>query len=189
MDALARAVGVDPAEIRRLNYHEPFSEPTATPAGLQLDSGNYAAALEKALETAGYDGLREEQRQRRERGDARQLGIGLASYTENGGLSPSKMTAALRLGAPGWETASVRMLASGEVEVTTGTSPHGQGHETSWAQIAADALGVSPDDVEVLHSDTALAPTASTPTARAAPRWAAWPCISRAARSWRRRRR
>jgi len=158
MDALARAVGVDPAEIRRRNYHEPFDEPTATPAGLQLDSGNYAAALEKALEAAGYDELRAEQRERRERGDVRQLGIGLASYTENGGLSPSKITAALRLGAPGWETASVRMLASGKVEVTTGTSPHGQGHETSWAQIAADSLGVSPDDVEVLHSDTALAP-------------------------------
>ncbi len=158
MDALARELGMDPAEIRRRNYHQPFSEPVTSPAGLQLDSGNYGAALEKALELADYEGLRAEQRRRRERSTPVQLGIGLASYTENGGLSPSKMTAALRLGAPGWETASIRMLASGKVEVVTGTSPHGQGHETSWSQIAADALGVSPEAVEVLHSDTSLSP-------------------------------
>ncbi len=158
MDALARRLGMDPAEIRRRNYHEPFDEPVASPAGLQLDSGNYGAALEKALDLARYDDLRAEQRRRRESGDPVQLGIGLASYTENGGLSPSKMTAALRLGAPGWETASIRMLASGKVQVVTGTSPHGQGHVTSWSQIAADALGVSLEDVEVLHGDTSLSP-------------------------------
>ena len=158
MDALARRLGMDPAEVRRRNYHEPFDEPVTSPAGLQMDSGNYPAALEKVLDLAGYDELRAEQKRRREAGDPVQLGLGLASYTENGGLSPSKMTAALRLGAPGWETASVRMLASGKVEVVTGTSPHGQGHVTSWSQIAADALGVDVDDVEVLHSDTSVAP-------------------------------
>src|SRR5699024_11187868 len=84
--------------------------------------------------------------------------IGACSYTENGGLSPSKMTAALRLGAPGWEMAGVRMLAGGTVQVVTGTSPHGQGHETTWAQIVADDLGVAVEDVEVVHSDTNAAP-------------------------------
>ncbi|GAB3275976.1 xanthine dehydrogenase family protein molybdopterin-binding subunit [Parasphingorhabdus pacifica] len=158
MDALARRVGIDPAEVRRRNYHEPFDEPTTSPAGLEIDSGNYRLALDKALELAGYRQLREEQRRRRETDGTVQLGIGLASYTENGGLSPSKMTAALRLGAPGWEMASVRMLSSGTVQVVTGTSPHGQGHETAWSQIVSDALGIDFDDVEVVHSDTNAAP-------------------------------
>ncbi|KMS88096.1 carbon monoxide dehydrogenase, partial [Streptomyces regensis] len=124
MDALARRLDMDPAEIRRRNYHPPFDNGAATPAGLEMDSGNYPLALDKALELAGYERLRAEQRRRRESGDRVQLGIGLCSYTENGGLSPSKMTAALRLGAPGWEMASVRMLSTGAVQVVTGTSPH-----------------------------------------------------------------
>src|SRR5690606_29135183 len=100
MDALARRLDMDPAEVRRRNYHPPFDNGAATPAGLEMDSGNYPLALDKALELAGYERLRAEQRRRRESGDRVQLGIGLCSYTENGGLSPSKMTAALRLGAP-----------------------------------------------------------------------------------------
>src|SRR5699024_2795331 len=99
-----------------------------------------------------------EQRRRRARRDPVQIGIGGCSYTENGGLSPSRMSAALRLGAPGWEMASVRMLSSGVVQVVTGTSPHGQGHVTTWSQIVADTLGVSFDDVEVVHGDTEAAP-------------------------------
>src|SRR5699024_9318387 len=95
---------------------------------------------------------------RRDRRDPVQIGVGLCSYTENGGLSPSRMTAALRLGAPGWEMASVRMLSSGVVQVVTGTSPHGQGHVTTWSQIVADTLGVPFDDVEVVHGDTEAAP-------------------------------
>ncbi|MCP2254528.1 carbon-monoxide dehydrogenase large subunit [Prauserella aidingensis] len=158
MDALARTLGMDPAEVRRRNYHPPFDNGATTPAGLEMDSGNYEAALDKALELAGYERWRAEQRRRREAGDRVQLGIGLCSYTENGGLSPSKMTAALRLGAPGWEMASVRMLSTGAVQVVTGTSPHGQGHETTWAQIVADGLGVPLDSVEVVHGDTQSAP-------------------------------
>jgi carbon-monoxide dehydrogenase large subunit len=87
-----------------------------------------------------------------------QLGIGIGNFTESGGLSPSKISAAVGLGGAGWEAATVRMLPSGRVEVITGTSPHGQGHATSWSQIAADALGVHPDEVEVHHGDTAIAP-------------------------------
>ncbi|QVQ50200.1 molybdopterin-dependent oxidoreductase [Spiractinospora alimapuensis] len=158
MDALARRLGMDPAELRRRNYHPPFENGAATPAGLEMDSGNYEAALDKALELADYQGLRAEQERRRAAGDPRQLGIGLCSYTENGGLSPSKMTAALRLHAPGWETAHVRMMSTGTVQVVTGTSPHGQGHETTWSQIVADALGVPFADVQVIHGDTDAAP-------------------------------
>ncbi|MEW6637822.1 MAG: molybdopterin cofactor-binding domain-containing protein, partial [Actinomycetota bacterium] len=158
MDLLAREVGVDPLEVRRRNFYEPFDEPTETPAGIQYDSMNMQGAVDRLLEIADYEGLREEQRRRRESGDPVQLGLGFSTYTEICGLAPSQVLAALRAGGAGWEVASVRMLASGKVEVVTGTSPHGQGHVTSWSQIAADALGVSPDDVEVFHGDTATAP-------------------------------
>jgi carbon-monoxide dehydrogenase large subunit len=110
------------------------------------------------LELADYEGLREEQKRRRENNDPVQLGIGFSTYTEICGIAPSQVNAAVGLGGAGWEYANVRMLMSGKVEVATGTTPHGQGHETSWSQIAADALGVSPDDVVVLHGDTAVVP-------------------------------
>jgi aerobic carbon-monoxide dehydrogenase large subunit len=158
MDALARETGLDPAEVRRRNFYEPFDEPTDTPAGIQYDSGNYQQTLERVIGLSRYDELREEQRRRRESGDPVQLGIGFSTYTEICGLAPSQVLAALGAGGAGWEVAKVQMLASGKVEVVSGTTPHGQGHATSWSQIAADTLGVSPDDVEVLHSDTAIAP-------------------------------
>jgi len=158
VDALARRLDMDPAEVRRKNFYEPFDEPTGTPAGIQYDSFNLQRALDRVLELADYEGLREEQRRRRESGDPVQLGIGFSTYTEICGIAPSQVAAALGLGGAGWEAANVRMLPSGKVEVVTGTSPHGQGHVTSWSQIAADALGVSPDDVKVLHGDTDVAP-------------------------------
>src|SRR5918912_2593941 len=158
MDTLARKLNMDPAEVRRKNFYEPFDEPTDTPAGIQYDSFNLQAALDRVLELADYEGLRAEQRRRRENGDPVQLGIGFSTYTEICGLAPSQVLAALGAGGAGWEVAKVQMLASGNVEVVTGTSPHGQGHVTSWSQIAADALGVDVDDVEVLHGDTAAAP-------------------------------
>ena len=158
IDSLARKLEMDPAEVRRKNFYEPFDEPTETPAGLQYDSMNMQAALDRVIELADYEGLREEQRRRRENNDPVQLGIGFSTYTEICGLGPSKVLAGLGIGGAGWEAASVRMLLTGKVEVATGTSPHGQGHETSWAQITADALGVTPDDVVVLHGDTAISP-------------------------------
>jgi aerobic carbon-monoxide dehydrogenase large subunit len=158
MDALARELDMDPAEVRRKNFYDPFDEPTATPSGLQYDSMNMQAALDRVMELADYEGLREEQRQRRENEDPVQLGIGLSTYTEICGLGPSQVLAGLGLGGGGWEAANVRMGMTGTVEVVTGTSPHGQGHETTWSQIAADDLGVSPDNVVVLHGDTAVAP-------------------------------
>ncbi|ABG03091.1 xanthine dehydrogenase, molybdenum binding subunit apoprotein [Rubrobacter xylanophilus DSM 9941] len=158
VDALARRLGMDPAEVRRKNFHPPFDEPRTQPAGIQYDSGNYEMVLDRVMELADYEGLREEQRRRREAGDPVQLGIGFSTYTEICGIAPSQVAAALGGGGAGWEAASVRVLSSGKVEVVTGTSPHGQGHVTSWSQIAADALGVSPDDVEVIHGDTDSAP-------------------------------
>ena len=158
VDALARELDMDPAEVRRKNFYEPFDEPTTTPAGIQYDSMNMPMVLDRVLEMADYETLREEQKRRREENDPVQLGIGLSTYTEICGLAPSQVLASLRYGAPGWESATVRMFGSGKVEVVTGTSPHGQGHVTSWSQIAADSLGVTPDDVEVLHGDTATSP-------------------------------
>ncbi|MFI0405221.1 xanthine dehydrogenase family protein molybdopterin-binding subunit [Actinomadura sp. 3N508] len=158
MDELAAELGVDPIEIRRRNWiaHEEF--PYETIAGLTYDSGNYEAATDKALELFEYDKLRAEQADRRERRDPVQLGIGVSTFTEMCGIAPSRVLGSLSYGAGGWEHASVRMLASGKVEVVTGSSPHGQGHETAWAQIAADRLGVPFEDVRVLHGDTAVSP-------------------------------
>jgi carbon-monoxide dehydrogenase large subunit len=158
MDALARAVGGDPAEIRRLNLMPPFDEATQSIGGLTFDSGNYEVALDRALELAGYAQLREDQAGRRERGDTRQLGIGVSTYIELCGWAPSQVLGLIRYGGGGWDQSSVRVLGSGKVEVTTGTSPHGQGHVTSWSQVVADALGVPFEDVEILHGDTAVAP-------------------------------
>ena len=158
MDSLAAQMGKDPAEIRRMNFIPPFDNGFATPAGLSFDSGNYEPAMDKALEIAGYEGLRKEQQARRETGSRKHLGIGLSSYMEICGLAPSRIMAALGAVAGGWESATVRILPTGKVEVVTGTTPHGQAHETCWSMIVAEKLGCAPDDVEVLHSDTAISP-------------------------------
>ena len=158
VDALARKLGVDPAEIRRRNFIRADQFPYSSAAGLVFDSGDYHTALDRALTLAGYDGLRAEQQARRARGDRVQLGIGLSSYVEMCGLAPSRVLASLNYAAGGWESSTVRVLPTGKVQVVTGTTPHGQSHETCWAMIAADQLGMSPDDIEVLHSDTAVAP-------------------------------
>jgi len=157
MDELAAEVGVDPLEIREKNWikHEEF--PFVSVSGMTYDSGNYEAATARAKELFGYDELRAEQKQRRESGDPVQLGIGVSTFTEMCGLAPSRVLGQLSYGAGGWESAAIRMLPTGKVEVITGTSPHGQGHETAWSQIVADRLGVPFDDVEVLHGDTAIA--------------------------------
>ena len=157
MDEAAVELGRDPFELRERNWikHEEF--PYETIAGITYDSGNYEAATAKATELFGLDELREERARRRETNDPVQLGLGISTFTEMCGLAPSRVLGSLSYGAGGWEHASVRMLASGKVEVITGTSPHGQGHVTSWSQIAADALGVPYEDVEVRHGDTAIA--------------------------------
>jgi carbon-monoxide dehydrogenase large subunit len=154
MDELAVELGLDPVEVRRRNWIKKEEFPFTSVAGLVYDSGDYDAATDKALALLGYDALRAEQAARRESGDPVQLGIGISTYTEMCGLAPSRILGALRYAAGGWETAAVRVLPTGKVEVVTGTSPHGQGHATAWSQIVADELGVAFDDVEVLHGDT-----------------------------------
>ena len=158
MSELAAELDVDPIEIRRKNWitHEEF--PFMSVAGLEYDTGNYEAATAKALEMFGYDELRAEQKQRRESGDPVQLGIGISTFTEMCGLAPSRVLGQLNYGAGGWEHASVRMLATGKVEVVTGTSAHGQGHETAFSQIVADRLGIPFEDIEILHGDTQTSP-------------------------------
>jgi carbon-monoxide dehydrogenase large subunit len=156
MDELAVEVGVDPLEIREKNWIKHDEFPFTTVAGLEYDSGNYEAATARAKEMFGYDELRAEQKQRRDSGDPVQLGIGVSTFTEMCGLAPSRVLGSLDYGAGGWEHASIRMLATGKVEVVTGSSAHGQGHETAWSQIVADRLGVAFEDVEVLHGDTQI---------------------------------
>jgi carbon-monoxide dehydrogenase large subunit len=156
VDAFARKIGKDPAEVRRMNLHPPFTEATASVMGLNLDSGNYEPTFDRALELADYQQYRKEQAARRESGDTKQIGIGLSSYIEMCGLAPSNILGALRYVAGGWDAAEIECRPFGKVVVRTGTSPHGQGHETAWSQIVADGLGVSPDDVEVWHGDTAV---------------------------------
>jgi aerobic carbon-monoxide dehydrogenase large subunit len=156
IEALAREAGIDPVEIRRRNFIPADAFPYETCAGLTYDSGNYPAALDEAQRISGYDALRSEQVARRRESASRQLGIGISAYVEMCGLAPSRLLAQLSFGAGGWEHAEVRVLPTGVVEVVTGTAPHGQGHETSWAMIVADRLGIPIDHVEVLHSDTAI---------------------------------
>jgi carbon-monoxide dehydrogenase large subunit len=157
VDALARKLGKDPVEIRRLNFIDSF--PADIASGLQIDAGDYHASLDRGLELVGYDELRAEQARRRSAGEPRQLGIGFSTYVEMCGLAPSRILGALRYGAGGWESLSIRVLPTGTVQVMSGTTPHGQGHATTFSQIVADRLGVEVGDVEFLSGDTAVVPT------------------------------
>jgi carbon-monoxide dehydrogenase large subunit len=158
MDALAAKVGVDPLELRRRNFIAKEAFPYTAWSGLEYDSGDHAGAAAKAAELVGYDEIRARQATQNVPGATKRLGIGVSSYFEMCGLAPSRVLASLNYAAGGWEAATVRVLPTAKVQVVTGTAPHGQGHETAWSMIVADKLGVSPDDVDVLHSDTAISP-------------------------------
>jgi aerobic carbon-monoxide dehydrogenase large subunit len=158
MDELAVELGIEPLELRERNWIKHDEFPYTTIAGLTYDSGNYEAATAKAKELFDYDGLRREQAERNARGDKVRLGIGISTFTEMCGLAPSRVLGSLSYGAGGWEHASIRMLPTGKVEVVTGSSAHGQGHETAWSQIVADQLGVPFEDIRVLHGDTQVSP-------------------------------
>ncbi|MEY3977962.1 MAG: hypothetical protein RLZZ284_818 [Actinomycetota bacterium] len=166
MDALARKMNIDPFELRKRNYikKEQFFDAKGVQVGytafhgLNYDSGDHLMAAEKAAKIADYAGVRKQQAKQNVAGATKRIGIGMTSYFEMCGLAPSRVLASLNYGAGGWESATVRVLPTSKVQVVTGTSPHGQGHETSWAMIAAEKLGVAPEDVDVLHSDTAIAP-------------------------------
>ncbi len=154
IDALAEELGMDKVEVRRRNLITEF--PYTLASGLTVDCGDYIASLDEALRLLDLGAVRAEQKARRDRGDVKQIGVGFSTYHEMCGLAPSRILGAIRYGAGGWDSATVRMQPLGSVQVITGTSPHGQGHETAWAQIASDALGVPMEDIEVLHGDTAV---------------------------------
>ena len=147
VDCVAAELGMDPLEVRRKNFIATDAFPYETGTGLAYDSGNYTIALDKALKTADYEGLRKKQTELREQG--RYLGIGLSTYAEICGMGPS---AAMPAG--GWESGTVRVDPTGKVTVLTGIKPHGQGQETTFAQLIADGLGVDVDDVKIVHGDT-----------------------------------
>ncbi len=153
MDLVAREVGKDPAEVRKLNFIKPDQFPYKSAAGAVYDTGNYEPALDKAMQMIGYDQLRAEQARRRASGDKKQLGIGVSSYIEICGFGP-KGTAPVGL----YESARMRVEQSGTVMVYSGSSPHGQGEETTFAQVVADEFGIPIDQVIILHGDTDLTP-------------------------------
>jgi carbon-monoxide dehydrogenase large subunit len=152
MDHIAYRLKMDPVEVRRGNFIPPDAFPYDTPTGLQYDSGDYEKALDLALELAEYDQLREEQKQLRDQGEL--MGIGVSTTTEICGFGP----AATLAGLGGYESATVRFHPGGEVTVFTGASPHGQGEETAFAQLVADDLGITMDNIEVVHGDTDRVP-------------------------------
>jgi len=153
MDVGARELGLDPGEFRRRNFVPPDAFPYQTQVALAYDSGNYEPTLDKALAAVGYDSLRAEQKKRREEG-GKLIGIGLSAYIEACGIAPSAVVGSLGAQAGLWESAKVRVHPTGSVVVYTGSSAHGQGHETTFSQIVADKLGVDMDAVDVIHGDT-----------------------------------
>ena len=153
VDALARELAMDPIELRRRNFIREF--PHTMASGLTIDSGDYEGSLDKLLEHLDLDAIRADQAERRARGDAKQIGVGLSTYNEMCGLAPSRILGAIRYAVGGWDAATVRFQPLGSVQLVIGTSPHGQSHETTFAQIVADQLGVGVDDIEVIHGDTA----------------------------------
>jgi carbon-monoxide dehydrogenase large subunit len=147
IDLVARRLQLDPAEVRRRNFIPPDAFPHTTATGLTYDSGDYATTMEKALAAANYEGLRKRQAELRAQG--RYLGIGLSTYVEVCGMGPSSA-----MPAAGWDSATIRVEPTGSVTVLTGISPHGQGQETTFAQLVADELGVPIDQITVVHGDT-----------------------------------
>jgi len=156
MDVAARQLGIDPAELRRRNLISKDAFPFQTAVALQYDSGNYEPALDRALEMVNYPQLRAEQAVGRTKG--KYMGIGLSSYIEACGLAPSHIVGSLGAQAGLYESGVVRVHPTGKVTVLTGSHSHGQGHETTFAQIVAHELGCSIDDVEVVHGDTGRVP-------------------------------
>src|SRR5229473_636137 len=156
VDLAAQELSMDPLDVRRRNFIPPEKFPYQTPVALLYDSGNYAGALHKALGLFDYAAFRKEQQAARKQG--RYLGVGFSTYVEACGLAPSQVAGALGAQAGLYESATVRVHPTGKVTVFTGSHSHGQGHETTFAQIAADELGLPMEDIEVVHGDTGQVP-------------------------------
>ena len=153
VDVCAADMGLDPAEIRRRNFIPKDAFPYQTPVVQCYDSGDYEAALDKAMELADYGGFEARAAEAKNRGRLR--GIGFSSYVEACGIAPSAAVGQLGGGVGLWESAQVRFNPTGNVQVFTGTHSHGQGHETTFAQLVCDQLGVPFENIEVIHGDTA----------------------------------
>lgn len=156
IDIYARQIGMDPVEVRRKNLIPPDKFPYTVATGLTYDSGNYERALNKALEMVAYKQFRDEQAQARKQG--RYLGIGVTTYTEICGLGPSQVAGAVGFGGGLYDSAIVRVYPTGVVRVYIGVRPHGQGEETTFAQIVADEFGVPIENVEIVAGDTEATP-------------------------------
>ena len=156
IDVFADKIGMDPVELRQKNFLPRFEDGHDVATGLTYDSGDYPAALSKMLDHADYKGLRDEQT--RVRAEGRHMGIGVASYVEICGLGPSQVAGAVGFQGGLWESAIVRVHPTGKVHVFIGANPHGQGEETTFAQIVASEIGVGVDDVKVFHGDTDITP-------------------------------
>ena len=152
MSKAAREFGIDQAEIRRRNFVQPDQFPYATPVAVEYDTGNFQANMDQALEMADYDGFEARKAKSRKRGKLR--GIGVASYIEACGVAPSALAGALGARAGLYEVATIRVNPTGSISVLTGTHSHGQGHETTFAQVVAGKLGIDVDSVELVHGDT-----------------------------------
>ena len=152
VETAARELGKDPTDLRRINMLQPGDFPYETPVALVYDTGDYEASLDKALEHCDYQGMDARRLDARERGKRR--GIGFACYIEACGLAPSQLAIQLGAGVGLYESGEVRMNPTGSVTVFTGSHSHGQGHETTFAQVVSDKLGVPYDDVEIVHGDT-----------------------------------
>ena len=152
MDLLAAELDMDPVEVRRKNLIPKFDDGHDVVLGLTYDSGDYEVALDKALETVSYSELRAEQASGRQEG--RYMGIGVTTYVELCGLGPSQVAGAVGFQGGLWEGATIKITPTGKVSVAIGSSPHGQGEETTFAQVVADEIGVDVDDVEIVHGDT-----------------------------------
>ncbi|KUO94753.1 xanthine dehydrogenase family protein molybdopterin-binding subunit [Ferroacidibacillus organovorans] len=153
VDLFANEIGKDPVEVRRKNLIRADQFPYTTPLGLEYDSGQYHLALERALEMLSYQELRQQQEQWRKEG--RLIGIGCTTYVEICGLGPSQVAGAVGFQGGLWESSTVRVHPTGKITAFTGASPHGQGEETTFAQIVSDRLGVPVEDIEIVHGDTA----------------------------------
>lgn len=156
MDLVAHEIGIDPAELRRKNLIPPFTEGHEVITGLVYDTGNYEPALDQAMQMVDYPALRAQQAQLRKEG--RYIGIGIVTYAEICGLGPSEVAGAVGFGGGLWESAIVRFHPSGKVNVMIGVNPHGQGEETTFAQIVADQLGLPVGDVVIVYGDTDQTP-------------------------------
>lgn len=152
MDKMAVALNMDPVDLRRKNLIPKFMDGHEVATGLIYDSGDYEPALDKALAMVGYDDFRKEQRKARQEG--KYLGIAVTTYTEICGLGPSQIAGATGFQGGLWESAIVRVSPTGKAQVLIGASPHGQGEETTFAQIINDELGFPVEDVEIVHGDT-----------------------------------